>query len=63
MMNNFLRLLNHLEFCNPKSSLSDGNSKIVNFNAKELPDRNFDRVREFAELNLRAKKFFENFVF
>ena len=62
-MNNFLRLLNHLEFSDPKSSLSDGNRKIVYLNAIELPDRNFDRIRKFTELNLTAKQFFEDFVF
>ena len=36
----------------------DSNGKIVNFNAVKLSDRNFYWVEEFAELNLRAEKFF-----
>ena len=62
-MNNLLSLLNHLEFSNPKCGLSNSNGKVVNLDAEELPDRNFDRVDEFAELNLRAEKFFKDFVF
>ena len=62
-MNNLLRFLNHLQFGNPQGSLSDGNGKVVNFNSEELSDRNFNRVDEFAELNLRTEKFLENFVF
>ena len=53
-MNNFLGLLNHLQFSNPKGGLSDGNGKVVNFDAKELSYRNFDRIEEFAKLNLRT---------
>lgn len=62
-MNDFLGLLNHLKFGNPKGSLSDGNGKVVDFDSEELPDRNFYRVDEIAELNLTAEKFLEDFVF
>ena len=61
-MDNLLSLLNHLEFGDPKSSLSDGNSKVVNLDAEELSNRNFNRVNEIAKLNLRAEKFLEDFV-
>ena len=40
----FLRLLDHLEFGNSKSGLSDGDGKVVNLDAEELRDRNFYRV-------------------
>ena len=59
-MDNLLCLLNHLEFGNPKSGLSDGDGKVVNLNAEELSDRNFDGIEKIAELNLRAEKFFKN---
>ena len=62
-MNDLPSFLNHLEFGNPESGLSDGNSEVVNLYAVELRDRNFDRVDEFAELNLTAEKFREYFVF
>ena len=62
-VNNLLSLLNHLQFGNPKGSLSDCDGKIVNFDAEKLIDRNFYRVDEFAELNLGAEKFFKDFVF
>ena len=62
-MNNFLRFLNHLKFSNPKGSLSDGNGKVVNFNALKLRDRNFYRVDEFAKLNLTAEKLLEQIIF
>ncbi len=61
-MNNFLSLLNHLQFSNPKSGLSNGNGKIIYFDAEELSDRNFDKIDKFAKLNLRAEKFFKDFV-
>ena len=62
-MNNFLSLLNHLQFGNPQRGLSDSNGKVVNLDAEELPDRNFDGIEKIAELNLTAEKFFEDFVF
>ena len=62
-MNDFLRLLNHLQFGNPEGSLSDGNGEVVNFDAVKLPDRNFNGVEDVAELNLTAEKFLEDFVF
>ena len=62
-MNDFLSLLNHLQFGNPKGGLSDGNSEVVNLNAVKLPDKNFNGVEEFAELNLRAEQLLEDFVF
>ena len=42
VMNDLLGLLNHLQFGNPKSGLSNSNGEVVNFDAIELPDRNFD---------------------
>ena len=54
-MNDFLGLLNHLEFGDPQGSLSDGNSEVVNLDAEELSDRNFNGIDKFAELNLAAE--------
>ena len=55
--------MNHLQFDNPKGSLSDSNGEVVNLNAEELSDRNFDRIDKLAKLNLTAEKFFEDFIF
>ena len=62
-VNDLAGLLNHLEFGNPQSSLSNGNGEVINFNAEKLRDRNFDGVEHFAEVDLVAEKFFKDFVF
>ena len=62
-MNNLLSFLNHLEFSNPKGGLSYGNCEVINFNAVKLGDRNFNGVIEFAESDLTAENFFEDFIF
>ena len=61
-VNNFARLLNHLKFGNPKGGLRYGHGEVVNLNAVELSDRNFNGIVD-AEKNLVAKNFFEDFVF
>ena len=62
-MNNLLRVNHHLEFCNPKGGLRDGNREVVNLYAVKVLNGNFDRVVEFAELNLTAENFSEQIVF
>ena len=58
-----VNFLNHLQFGDPESSLSDGDRKIIYFDSEKLIDRNFNRVVEFAEQNFFMQKFFENFIF
>ena len=62
-MNNGLSLLHHLQFGNPKGSLSHRYRKIINFNAVEVRDRNFNGINKLSELNFDSELPFKQFIF
>ena len=52
----------YLRFCNPKSCLCNGNSKVVDLYSIKLLDRHFDWVMDFSQCYLTANSFTNHLI-